>query len=113
MSDRTVNAVSRLCKLISLMQAAAPAPRSVKELLEELDWIHNVQPVYSSVWRDLLTMEKHELVERVKRPGQLGWAFKLKGISDDQFNQGLNGVHHDRRRLPSQGLETSNELPNL
>ncbi len=107
MSARTVNAVNRLCKLISLMQAAAPAPRSVKELLEELDWIHNVQPVYSSVWRDLLTMEKHELVERVKRPGQLGWAFKLKGISDDLSDQNLDGVHHDRRRLPSQGLETS------
>lgn len=97
MSDgRTVRAVSRICKVVSLMRAAHPAPRSVKELQADLDWIYNLQLVHSTVWRDLMEMEKHELIERVKRPGQIGWAFKLKGISDDHRNQDLYRLRDDR-----------------
>lgn len=79
MSARTVNAVNRLCKLILLMQDGRP--QTVNQLLTDLQGVHGVKAVYSSVWRDLLTMEAHNLVERKKRVGHRGWLFRLKGIS--------------------------------
>lgn len=79
MSDRTVSAVNRICKLILLLQDGKP--RSIKQLHLDLEVVYGVKTVYSSVWRDLLTMEEHKLIERKKRVGHRGWLFKLKGIS--------------------------------
>lgn len=78
MSKRTVNAVNRLCKLILLMQDGRP--QTIKQLHLDLDAVYGVKTVPSSVWRDLLTMEEHNLVERKKRVGHRGWLFRLKGL---------------------------------
>ncbi len=71
--------MNRVCKLILLMQDGEP--QTVNQLLTDLQAVYGVKAVYSSVWRDLLTLEAHNLVERKKRVGHRGWLFRLKGIS--------------------------------
>lgn len=78
MSKRSVSAVVRVCKLILLMQDGRP--QTIKQLHLDLDAVYGVKAVYSSVWRDLLTLEAHNLVERKKRVGHRGWLFRLKGL---------------------------------
>lgn len=79
MSERSVSAVVRICKLLLLMQEGAP--QTIKQLHTDLTEVHGIKVVPSSVWRDLLTLEQHGIVERIKPTGHRGWLFRLKGIS--------------------------------
>ena len=83
--DPAVKAAQRAQMIPSLQEVAATGAREmvkpIRELHADLTEVHGIKAVYSSVWRDLLTLEQHGIVERIKPTGHRGWLFRLKGTS--------------------------------